>query len=75
MTSLRELSPSLVLVVFISLVLAPCLPAADFHKYFCLGNKDDVQTRPTAVIAVMGGDSELDEAFRWLCNKGTAGIF
>jgi cyanophycinase len=49
--------------------------AADSYQYFRLGNKDDIQTRPTAGIAMMGGGSDLDEAFRWLCNKGNGGDF
>jgi cyanophycinase-like exopeptidase len=49
--------------------------AADSYQYFRLGNKDDIQTRTTAGIAMMGGGSDLDEAFRWLCNKGNGGDF
>ncbi len=49
--------------------------AADRYKYFRIGNKEDAQTRPVAGIAMMGGGSDLDEAFRWLCNKGNGGDF
>ncbi len=45
------------------------------YKYFRLGNKDDVQTKPTGGIAMMGGGKDLDDAFRWLCNKGNGGDF
>jgi cyanophycinase len=45
------------------------------YKYFRLGNKEDVQTKPGFGIAMMGGGSDLDEAFRWLCNKGNGGDF
>jgi cyanophycinase len=45
------------------------------YKYFRIGNKDDVQTKPIAGIAMMGGGPDLDEAFRWLCNKGNGGDF
>ena len=51
------------------------LAHADPYKYFRLGNQEDVQTRPQAGIAMMGGGSDLDEAFRWLCNKGNGGDF
>lgn len=51
------------------------LAHAESYKYFRLGNKDDVQTKPVAGIAMMGGGSDLDEAFRWLCNKGNRGDF
>jgi cyanophycinase len=48
---------------------------ADSYKYFRIGNKDDAQTKPVAGIAMMGGGSDLDEAFAWLCNKGNGGDF
>jgi len=49
--------------------------AANSYKYFRVGNKEDLQTKPVAGIAMMGGGSDLDEAFRWLCNKGKGGDF
>jgi cyanophycinase-like exopeptidase len=45
------------------------------YKYFRLGNKEDIQTQAAPGIAMMGGGSDLDEAFRWLCNKGNGGDF
>jgi cyanophycinase len=48
--------------------------AADF-KYIRQGNRQDVQTRAEAGIAMMGGGSDLDEAFRWLCAKAPGGDF
>src|SRR5579863_1726197 len=48
---------------------------AETYKYFRLGNKNDVQTKPAAGVAMMGGGSDLDEAFRWLCQKGNGGDF
>lgn len=54
---------------------AMSLARAESYKYFRIGNKDDIQTRPVAGIAMMGGGSDLDEAFRWLCNKGNGGDF
>jgi len=64
------------LVVFLAVGLTANLAgAADSYKYFRIGNKDDVQTKPVAGIAMMGGGSDLDEAFRWLCSKGNGGDF
>ena len=51
------------------------LAHAESYKYFRLGNKDDIQTKPTFGIAMMGGGTDLDEAFRWLCSKGNGGDF
>jgi cyanophycinase-like exopeptidase len=62
--------------VLLSLVLAAnSVCANDSYKYFRIGNQEDVQTKPVAGIAMMGGGSDLDEAFRWLCNKGNGGDF
>jgi cyanophycinase-like exopeptidase len=51
------------------------LADAQSYKYFRLGNKEDVQTKPQSGVAMMGGGSDLEEAFRWLCNKGNGGDF
>jgi cyanophycinase-like exopeptidase len=48
---------------------------ADSYKYIRTGNKEDVQIKAVAGIAMMGGGSDLDEAFAWLCNKGNGGDF
>jgi cyanophycinase-like exopeptidase len=48
---------------------------AHSHKYFRVGNKADIQTQTAPGIAMMGGGSDLDEAFRWLCAKGNGGDF
>lgn len=44
------------------------------YKYFRIG-PGDVQTTPVAGIAMMGGGADLDEAFRWLCEKANGGDF
>ena len=55
-------------------VLAASLAGAQSYKYFRLG-KGDIATRPVPGIAMMGGGRDIDEAFRWLCNKGNGGDF
>jgi cyanophycinase-like exopeptidase len=54
---------------------AASLVRAESYKYFRVGNDEDIQTNPSPGVAMMGGGSDLDEAFRWLCNKGNAGDF
>jgi cyanophycinase len=49
------------------------LSSAQSYKYFRLGNPPDVQTNPVAGFAMVGGGRDLDEAFRWLCDKGNGG--
>jgi cyanophycinase len=43
------------------------------YQYFRAGNKQDVPVKPAFGIAMMGGGKDLDEAFRWLCSKGSGG--
>lgn len=62
-------------LLLISLTFAANLANAQSYKYFRLGNKEDIQTKPVAGIAMMGGGRDLDEAFRWLCGKGKGGDF
>ena len=59
----------------VTLLLAASLAHAASYQYFRIGNKSDIQAKPTAGIAMMGGGSDLDEAFRWLCQKGNGGDF
>jgi cyanophycinase len=51
------------------------LAHAASYQYFRLGNKADVQTKPAAGIAMMGGGEDLDDAFLWLCKKANGGDF
>jgi cyanophycinase len=60
---------------FALLLLAANLAHAASYQYLRIGNKDDIQTKPAAGIAMMGGGTDLDDAFRWLCQKGNGGDF
>ena len=64
---------ALLLVIFVGLCC--CLSRAASYKYIRIGQKADIQTTPAPGIAMMGGGTDLDEAFRWLCNKGNGGDF
>ena len=59
---------------FILFGIAAVGRAADF-KYVRQGSPQDVQTHPEAGLAMMGGGTDLDEAFRWLCAKANGGDF
>ncbi len=65
----------LLFLLLLSVLCASTFARAEAYKYFRLGNKADIQTKATAGIAMMGGGSDLDEAFRWLCDKGNGGDF
>jgi cyanophycinase-like exopeptidase len=69
MKTLRVLLSALVLG------LVGSLAQAGSYQYIRTGNNEDIQATPTGGTAMMGGGSDLDEAFRWLCNKGKGGDF
>ncbi len=56
-------------------MLTASLMHAASYQYFRIGNAGDVQTKPVGGIAMMGGGDDLDEAFRWLCQKADGGDF
>jgi cyanophycinase len=62
-------------VSLLILWLAASIAHASVLQYFRIGNQSDLQTKPAAGIAMMGGGTDLDEAFRWLCQMGNGGDF
>ena len=64
-------------LVLILLLLGICtaLASAVSYQYKRLGNPKDAETRPEGGVAMMGGGDDLDEAFRWLCDKANGGDF
>ncbi len=45
------------------------------YKYIRTGSPNDVTTKTSVGYALMGGGTDLDEAFRFLCEKGGGGDF
>lgn len=43
------------------------------YEYFRVGNTLDVSASPRPGFALMGGGTDLDEAFRWLCDHAAGG--
>ena len=62
-------------IFLLTLVCGSTVCQAVSYKYQRLGSELDAQTRTEPGIAMMGGSSDLDEAFRWLCGKGNGGDF
>jgi cyanophycinase len=62
---------ALLVLVFLTSALAQT-PA---YKYIRIGNQQDVTTKPAAGYALMGGGKDLDDAFKFLCDKGRGGDF
>ncbi len=48
---------------------------AQSYTYVRIGQSSDAKTIPSYGIAMMGGGSDLDQAFRWLCQKANGGDF
>src|SRR5215475_3174480 len=63
------------LKIVVLLTASTCLAQGSHFRYIRLGNDKDAVTKPTFGVALMGGGSDLDEAFRWLCNHGNGGDF
>lgn len=45
------------------------------YQYFRAGSTEDVVTKTQAGFALMGGGTDLDEAFRWMCERAGGGDF
>jgi cyanophycinase len=57
-------------------MIAVVLPVhGQSYKYFRLGNAADAHTTPVAGYALMGGGKDLDDAFKWLCDRASGGDF
>jgi cyanophycinase len=50
------------------------LPATAY-RYFRVGAVSDIRAHSRAGYALMGGGTDLDEAFRWLCDRAGGGDF
>jgi cyanophycinase len=59
----------------LTVLLAASVARAASVQYFRIGNQNDIETKPAAGIAMMGGGHDIDVAFRWLCQKGNGGDF
>ncbi|HVT99712.1 MAG TPA: cyanophycinase [Acidobacteriaceae bacterium] len=44
-------------------------------RYIRVGAPQDIEVHPRAGYALMGGGTDLDEAFRWLCDRADGGDF
>jgi cyanophycinase len=72
---LRNLLRPLIVLLIAQLNLSMVAAQGASFQYIRLGNKEDVQVHPAGGVAMMGGGTDLDEAFRWLCEKANGGDF
>ena len=45
------------------------------YRYFRVGASHNIEAHPRAGYALMGGGTDLDDAFLWLCDRAAAGDF
>ena len=49
--------------------------ASKTYQYFRVGNPNDVSTNTQAGFVLMGGGTDVDAAFQWMCGKANGGDF
>ena len=60
-------------VLSLTPALAASAQTAPAYHYFRLGNATNVGATPRAGYALMGGGTDLDKAFVWLCGRANGG--
>jgi len=61
--------------LFLFAALAASAAAQNAYQIFATGSPVDVQTRTTFGLALMGGGTDQDAAFRWMIDKSGGGDF
>src|SRR5438045_3312554 len=62
------------IMVAICATLSPAF-AAKQYSYFRVGNANDVTTTSTGGTVLMGGGTDVDAAFQWMCGRSGNGDF
>jgi cyanophycinase len=62
------------LLLFVLCITLPVI-AAKQYSYFRLGNSNDVSTVTTPGTVLMGGSTDVDAAFQWMCQRSGNGDF
>src|SRR6188768_1184133 len=74
---IREKSMKRLLVVLFALLA--CAPAwagkKPLYTYFRVGNPNDIVTAVSPGVVLMGGGTDVDAAFQWMCSKAGNGDF
>jgi cyanophycinase len=61
-------------LVFTLLLVVPAFGAKQY-SYFRVGNQNDVTTSTTPGTVLMGGGTDVDAAFQWVCQRSGNGDF
>ena len=62
-----------ILALLLAVALPCCAQADRVYQYFRVGSATDAHASPRAGYALMGGGTDLDEAFQWLCSRANGG--
>jgi len=65
---------SITFALLLSLLVVPAY-AAKKYTYFRVGSQNDVSTTTTAGTVLMGGGTDVDAAFQWMCQRSGDGDF
>ena len=65
----------ILLAAAVALVVAPAHAAKKNYTYYRLGSALDGQGNPVVATALMGGGTDVDAAFTWMCAKAGGGDF
>ena len=63
------------LIAVVMVTLAVPAFAGKHFSYFRIGNPNDVTTSTTPGTVLMGGSTDVDAAFQWLCGRSGGGDF
>jgi cyanophycinase len=62
-------------LIYTSLMLGSAIAESAHYKYFRAGNAADTQAKTQGGFALMGGGTDLDRAFTWMCERSGGGDF
>src|SRR5438309_11839187 len=62
-------------IVLLIFVFSATAFAAKQYSYFRVGNPTDVTTATAAGTVLMGGGTDVDAAFQWMCQRSGNGDF
>src|SRR5215475_2000233 len=65
---------SVAALLFLVCAITPAFSAKQY-SYFRVGNSDDVTTATSPGTVVMGGGTDVDAAFQWMCQRSGNGDF
>jgi cyanophycinase len=75
MKSIESIFLALCLALFLALAFASPASAAKSYSYFRVGSPTDVATSTTPGTVLMGGGTDVDAAFQWMCARSGGGDF